>query len=142
LQAQVAASTTALTAQVSTLTTETQELQAELAFYVAPAGTTPGSTSTVTIGGIVSGGGKTPYVITAEYGAKIYVTDSKVAAVISALAPLMGTPAQVASSTGTGTSTAVVAPTPATAPTTAQFTGIYTPGLDSITLTSVNGTAL
>ncbi|HUC02115.1 MAG TPA: hypothetical protein VMA75_04430 [Candidatus Paceibacterota bacterium] len=121
LQAQVAASTTALTAQVASLGDETQELQTELSFYVAPSSTTPGATSTATVEGVVYSG-KTAYIITAAYGAKIAVANSKDAAVIAALAPLMA-----------GTST------PAT---TAQFTGTYTPGIDSMTLTAVNGTAV
>ncbi len=122
LQAQVAASTTALTAQVSSLHTETQELQTELSFYAVPPSTVQGATSTATVSGVVSGGGRTPYIILATYGAKIYVANSRVAGVIAALAPLMGT----ASTTAT----------------TAQFSGTYVPGSDSITLTTVNGTAL
>jgi hypothetical protein len=150
LQAEVAASTTALTAQVSSLTTQTQELQTELSFFAAPTGTTPGATSTATISGIVSAG-KTGYVITAAYGAKIVVANSKVASVIAALTPLMATatsttsatPAMAAAASSTATSTPVE-PTviPATPATAAQFSGIYTPGYDSITLTAVNGTAL
>ena len=122
LQAQVAASTTALTAQVSSLTGETKEMQTELSFYAAPSNTASGATSTATVSGIVTGGGKAPYVIMATYGAKIYVANSKTANVIAALAPLMA-----------GTST------PAT---TAQFSGTYVPGSDSMTLTAVNGTSL
>jgi cell division protein FtsB len=128
LQAEVAASTTALTAQVSSLDSEIQDLQTELAFYAAPSGTTPGATSTVTVSGIVSGGGKLSYAITAMYGAKIYVANSKVASVISALVPLMAT---------VGTTS-----TPATPAITAQFSGTYVPGSDSITLTAVNGAAI
>jgi hypothetical protein len=47
------------------------------------------------------------------------------------------TPAS-ASSTASSTLTLIPA-TPATA---AQFSGTYTPGIDSITLTAVNGTSL
>jgi cell division protein FtsB len=122
LQAQMSASTTALTAQVATLTAETQELQTELAFYDAPSSTTLGATSSIAVSGVVSGGGKIPYVITATYGAKLYIANSKVASVIAALAPLEGT----------ATTTAA----------TAQFSGTYVPGSDSITLMAVNGTAL
>ena len=141
LQAQVAASTTALTAQVSSLTTETQELQAELSFFAASNGVTPGATSTATVNGTVSAG-KTGYVITATYGAKIYVTNSKVASVIAALSPLVATATSTkpASASSTASTTPTVIPaTPATA---AQFTGIYVPGSDAITLTAVNGTTL
>jgi hypothetical protein len=147
LQAEVAASTTALTAQVSSLTTQTQELQMELSFFATPASAMPGATSTATVSGIVSAG-KTGYVITAMYGAKIVVANSKAASVIAALAPLMATatstaPAIAASPSSTATSTPVV-PTviPATPATAGQFTGTYMPGSDTITLTAVNGTAL
>lgn len=142
LQAQVAASTTALTAQISTLTSANQELQAELSFLVAPTSTTPGATSTATVNGTVVEG-KTSYVIMATYGTKIYVANSKSAAVVAALAPLLPAApvaADAATATSTATSTAVVA-MPMT-PAVAQFTGTYIPGSDSITLTSVNGTSL
>jgi hypothetical protein len=148
LQAKVAASTTALTAQVSSLTAqvssltvETQELQTELSFFAVPTSTAPGSTNTATVSGIISAG-KTGYVITAAYGAKIVVANSKTASVIAALAPLMATAASTtpisAHSTASSTSTVI----PATPATVAQFSGIYTSGVDSITLTAVNGTAL
>jgi hypothetical protein len=143
LQAQVAASTTALTAQISTLTSGTQELKTELSFYVAPSGATPGATTTVSFSGTVSGGGKAPYAITAMYGAKIYVANSKTASVISAMAPLLATAATSTTATSTASSTAATSTAAASAmPATAQFTGTYVSGSDSITLTSVNGTAL
>lgn len=145
LQAEVAASTTALTAQVSSLTAQTEELQTELSFFAVPTSTAPGATSTAMISGIVSAG-KTGYVITAMYGAKIAVANSKVASVITALAPLMATATSTvpASASSTATSTPAPAPTvtPATPATAAQFTGVYTPGYDSITLTEVNGTPI
>jgi hypothetical protein len=122
LQAQVTASTTALTAQVATLTTETQELQAELSFYAAPPNAAPDATGTLSFSGVVSGGGKAPYAITATYGGKIYVANSKVASVITALTPLLGTASTTA---------------PA-----AQFSGTYTPGSDTMVLAVVNGTPL
>ena len=153
LQAQVASSTATLTAQVSTLTSEAQELQTELSFYTVPAGAAPGATITASFSGTVSGGGKTSYVITAMYGGKIYVSNSKAASVIAAMAPLLGTSATTATSTSkTATSTAssttasstttASASATSTAPVSAQFTGTYAPGSDSITLTSVNGTSL
>jgi cell division protein FtsB len=121
LQAQVAASTTALTAQVASLDSEMQEYQAELSFFVASTSTPAGATSTTTVEGVVFVG-KSSYVITAAYGAKILVANSKDGAVVTALTPLLA-----------GTST------PATA---AQFSGTYVPGSDSMTLTAVNGTAV
>jgi hypothetical protein len=144
LQAQVAASTTALTAQVSSLTTKTQELQTELSFFAAPTSATPGATSTATISGTVSAG-KTGYVVTAMYGAKIYVANSKVASVITALAPLMATATSTAPASASSTASSTpAAPTviPATPATAAQFTGTYVPGSDTITLTEVNGTSV
>jgi hypothetical protein len=117
LQAQYNASTTALNAQASMLGVQNIELQTELSFYAAPSSTVPGATSTASLNGVVLGGGKVPYTITAMYGAKIYVSNSKATSVIAALTPL------VASSS-------------------AQFSGSYVPGSDNIILTSVNGTAL
>lgn len=122
LQAQVAASTTALTAQVASLNAETQDLQTELSFYAAPSSTTAGATSTATFGGTVSGGGKTPYIITVTYGAKVYVSNSKSAGVIAALTPLMATATTTAAS--------------------AEFSGVYVPGSDEVAVTEVNGTAV
>jgi hypothetical protein len=151
LQAQVAASTTALTAQVSTLDAANQELQTELSFVVVPAGTASGATSTATMNGTVAAG-KSGYVITATYGTKILVANSKTASVIAALTPLMpaapatatSTAGKAATSTATSTVAAATSTTPAApaAPVTAQFTGTYVPGSDTITLTSVNGTSL
>jgi hypothetical protein len=134
LEAQVVASTTALTTQVSTLNSANQELQTELSFLVAPTSTTPGATSTATISGTVSAG-KTSYVIMATYGTKIYIANSKAASVIAAINPLLAT----GGTTGVG---AAASTTPVQPAATAQFTGTYTPGLDVITLTAVNGTSL
>jgi len=157
LQAEMAASTTALTAQVSSMNVESQELQSELSFYAVPSSSVTGATSTAVLHGIVSGGGKVPYVIIATYGAKVYIANSKVAGVIAALAPLLGTAAvPIASTTpaspvttSTATTTAGTAPapapaiaTPATAPSIAQFSGTYVLGSDTITLTAVNGTSI
>lgn len=115
MQQAINASTTNWTTQIATLTGNNQELQTELSFYAAPPSASSGATSTATLTGSVSGGGKVPFLITATYGAKVYVSNSKDASVTIELAPL------VASST-TGT-----------------FTGIYLPGADSMTLTAVNG---
>lgn len=112
------ASTTAFTAQIATLVGQNTELQTELSFYVAPVGATAGVTSTATLTGTLTGGGKTSYLITATYGAKVYISNSKNANVVTALG------AVEASSTS------------------AQFTGIYMPGADSMTLTAVNGHSL
>lgn len=118
LQKSLAASTTAMAAQTTAMTTENEELKTELSFYAAPVGTPANATSTANLTGTVSGGGKTPYLITATYGGKVYLSNSKNATVVSVLAPL------VASSTS------------------ATFTGVYMPGADSMTLTGVNGSSL
>ena len=141
LQAEVAASTTALTAQVSSLTTETQELQTELSFFVVPTSTTLGATSTATISGVVSAG-KTGYIVTAMYGAKIVVANSKAASVIAALVPLMATATSTMPISASSTASSTPAVIPATPATVARFTGTYIPGSDTITLTEVNGTSL
>jgi len=151
LQAQMSASTTALTAQVAAVSTQLQELRTELSFY-APATSTATSTptSSATISGTVSGGGKIPYMITAMYGARIYVANSKATSVIMTLTPLLGTitypaPASttVATSTVNASTTPAPAPTPiVTPPTAAQFSGVYVPGADTITITGVNGSPL
>ncbi len=143
LQSQVAASTTALTAQVSSFTTETQELQTELSFFAVPTSTTPGATSTATVSGIVSAG-RTGYIIAATYGAKIYVANPKAVGMAAALAPLMATATSTKSALVNSTANSTSTPTiiPATPAIVAQFTGIYTPGVDSITLTEINGTPI
>jgi hypothetical protein len=141
LQTEVAASTTALTAKVSSLTTETQELQTELSFFAVPTSIMPGATSTATISGIVSAG-KTGYIITTMYGAKIVVANSKVAGVIAALTPLMATATSTIPASASSTASSTPTVIPATPATTAQFSGIYIPGSDTITLTQVNGTSI
>jgi hypothetical protein len=141
LQSQMTASTSALTAQAASLSAENSELNAELSFLVPPPGTVLGATSTATITGTVAVG-KTAFVITATNGTKVYVVNSKAANVIAALDPLAGvaraTSTSMASSTGTSTPPSA----PASTPTQTQFTGVYIPGSDMITLTAVNGTAL
>jgi len=141
LQAQIAASTTALTAQVSSLTTEAQELQTELSFFVVPTSTVPGATSTATISGTVSAG-KTGYVITTAYGTKVYIANSKIAGVIAALTPLVGTATSTMSASASSTASSTPTIVSAITPTAAQFTGTYVQGSDTITLTEVNGTAI
>lgn len=117
LQSQLVASTTALAAQVSSISAENQDLQTELSFYAAPSSTAPATTTPLTISGLVSISGKL-YVITATYGGKIYVANSKDVSVVTALTPLVGTT------------------------TAQQFGGTYVPGSDDVTITTVNGTAV
>ena len=118
LQQAATASTTALTAGNNTLTAQNKELITELSFYTPATNTAPGATSTVSLSGTLSGGGKIPYIIKATYGAKVYISNSKDANVIAALAPF-------------ATSTAAI-----------NFDGTYVPGADSMTVTAVNGTAV
>jgi Tfp pilus assembly protein PilE len=118
LQKSSQASTTAMQSQIATLSNNNSELQAELSFYAVPPNTSSGVTSTATLNGTLSGGGKLPYLITATYGAKIYISNSKDASVTLELAPIAANSS------------------------TASFTGIYLPGADSMTLTAVNGTSL
>jgi hypothetical protein len=117
LQNQLDASTTSLTAQVASLTTANQELALDLSFYAVPLGTAATSTSTTILIGSVSGGGTRSYLITTPNGAKVLVANSKDPKVVALVQPLVGT-------------------------TTVQFGGTYTPGIDSITLTVVNGVSL
>jgi hypothetical protein len=117
LQNQLNASTTALAAEVASTTAANQELALDLSFYAAPLGTTATSTSTAMLSGTVSVGSTKSYVITTADGAKVLVANSKDPKVMAAMQPLVGT-------------------------TTVQFGGTYTPGVDSITLTAINGASL
>ncbi len=117
LQSQFNASTSVLQAQMSSTTADNAELMLELSFYAAIPGMTPATTSVSSLSGIVTGGGRYPYAITAQHGAKILVANSKDPRVVALLGPLAA-----ASSTS------------------AQVSGEYIPGSDSMTLVSVNGT--
>jgi len=109
------ASNTALAMQVASFTAENQELQTELSFFAVPPGTTATSTA-LTMTGMLSGGGKVSYALTATYGSKIYVLNSKDANVVAALQPLVGT--------------------------STELSGTYIPGSDQLTVTGVNGSSL
>ena len=111
LEQQAAASTTALAADEASLTAANQELALELSFYAVPPDA-PSST-TASLSGALSGGGKALYAITTSYGAKIFIANSKDALVSAKLAPLVGTSIEVS--------------------------GPYIPGLDNITVTDVAG---
>ncbi len=118
LQAAMTASTTQWSAALTTANDQSKELQTELSFYAVPPGTTTGATTTASLSGTLSGGGRALYAVMATYGAKIYISNSKDAKVIAALEPI------------------------ATSTTASTFTGVYMPGADSMTLTGVNGTSL
>ncbi|MDR3582244.1 MAG: hypothetical protein P4L67_03145 [Candidatus Pacebacteria bacterium] len=115
LQSQLDASTTALAAQVSSATAANTALALDLSFYAVPSGTVATTTFTTALEGTVSLVGKTSYVITTPYGAKVVVANSKDANVIALLKSLVGNLTPV------------------------QFAGNYVPGVASITLTAVNG---
>jgi len=117
LQNQLNASTTALTAEAASATMENQQLALNLSFYVAPIGSTATTTSTTILTGFVSGGNGRSYTITTPYGARVAVANSKDPKVVTLIQPLVGT-------------------------TTMQFAGTYTPGIDSVTLTVINGVSL
>lgn len=119
LQGQLSASTTALQADVQSMTQANAALALNLSFYVVPPGGQATTTFTTALSGTVSGGGKYSYVITTQYGAKIIVANSKDARVVTLLQPLVG-------ETGTPV----------------QFAGNYTPGVTSIILTAVNGVSV
>jgi cell division protein FtsB len=109
------ASTTALEAQVASLTTENQDLSTDLALFVAPAGSTSSTAPVpISISGMLSAGSaKNTYLITTQYGAKASIKNSSDSGVAAAFQPLLGT--------------------------TVQIGGTYVPGTPSITVTSVNG---
>jgi hypothetical protein len=117
IQQQVTASTTNLQAQITQLTTDNQELKTELSFYAVSPSAVQGTTSSATLSGMISGGGKNLFLLTTTNGSKIYVVNSKDAKVIAALTPLVGS-------------------------STAQVAGTYISGSDSITITAVNGATL
>jgi hypothetical protein len=65
-----------------------------------------------------------------------------VASVIAALSPLVATATSTKPASASSTASTTPTVIPATPATVAQFTGIYVPGSDAITLTAVNGTTL
>lgn len=109
------ASGTAMNTQLEGLTSANQELMLELSFYAVPPGGAATSTSLSVTGSLGVNASKN-YFLTASYGGRIFVANSKSANVMAALAPLVG------SST--------------------QLVGTYVPGTGMMTVTSVNGTSL
>jgi hypothetical protein len=108
------ASNTALAAQVTSLTTERQDLLANLLLLVAPAGLSSTTSVPISISGTLSAGlGKNTYAITTQYGVKAYIKNSSSSLVAAALQPLLGAPV--------------------------QLSGTYIPGQPNITVTEING---
>jgi hypothetical protein len=112
------ASNTTLTAQVASLTAANQDLTTNLSFFTVPANSPSLATSSpVSVSGILAAGlGKNTYMITTTYGVKAYVKNSAIAAVATALQPLLGT--------------------------NVQLTGTYLPGTPNIVVESVNGSSV
>ncbi len=113
------ASNTALTAQGATLAAQNTDLLSSLSFVVVPAGVSAaGATSTVSVSGMISASGKSPYTLTTASGVAVYVSNAKEAKVVAVLAPFVGNANTV------------------------QLTGTHVIGSQYLTVTAVNGTAL
>lgn len=112
---QMNASSTALTAQIASLTSEDQNLATNLMLFVAPVGlTSPNAPMLISISGVVSAGSsKGTFVITTPYGVRASVANSADSGVAAALRQVVGGTAQIA--------------------------GTFIPGTPDVTVTSVNG---
>jgi hypothetical protein len=102
-----------LTSQVSSLTNAKQELEGNLSFFVVPAGLSATSEVSVAFSGILAGGVKSAYTLTATSGIMISVQNYKDEKVDAALKPLAGQ--------------------------TVQISGTHTLGSQNVTVTAVNG---
>ncbi len=109
------ASSTALTSQVTALTAANQELSTELSFYAAPLGVSP-TTTPITVSGSLGVNAAKNYFVMASDGGRVFISNSKEAKVAAALQPFVGSSTQVS--------------------------GTIVPGTDSMSATSLNGTAL
>ena len=119
LQKGMDATTTALAAQVASLTSQNQDLMISLSFFTVPAGATSSAPEAVSLNGTLSGGGKLPYVLTTSYGVRALLSNltvSKDATTTAFLAPLIGKQISVS--------------------------GAHLPGTQSVTVTQVNGAPL
>jgi hypothetical protein len=114
LKSQVDASSTGLGTQIASLTAANADLALDLSFYVALAGSStsaPGAASPIVVSGLLSGGGKAPYALTTQYGAKIFVGNSTDAKIAPQLKTVVGS--------------------------NVQLTGTYIPGSGQMTVSSV-----
>jgi hypothetical protein len=111
------ASSTALATNMTALTAANQDLMTELSFYAVPLGSAAGATSKISVTGSLNVNASRNYFLVASYGGKIFIKNSADAKVIAALQPLVGT-------------------------STAQLSGTFIPGSDTMTVTGVNGTSL
>ncbi len=105
-----------LASQVSSLTNANKELADKLLFFAVPEGLGTSSAATVNFGGVLGGGGKSEYSITASSGIKVFVSNSKDTKVDEALKSLVGQNVQIS--------------------------GTHMPGLREVTVTTINGTAV
>jgi len=126
-------SSTGMSEQVADLTAQNADLLLNLSFYAIPPAA-PIAPSKVLLAGAISGGGKTPFVVTTKYGAKITVQNSKDAKVVAWLTPFVGTSTVVSGTYAPGTPamTAVPPEAPAAVPVIATTTT----GTTTITTTS------
>ncbi len=79
------------------------DVKNNLSFYTTVPSIPAGVSREISIAGVVSGGGKVPYVLTTRYGAKLSVQNSKDVQVINFLAPLLGTSTVVSGTYFSGT---------------------------------------
>ena len=98
----------------SSLADENAKLKTEISFFVAPLGSSVSQAVAATVKGVLSGGGKALYVLTAEDGLRVFVKNSKDAKIDAILKPLLGS--------------------------TVEISGMHLLGSNEITVTSVNGT--
>jgi len=112
------ASNTALAAEVTSLTAQNTDLMTNLSFAaVPPLSSGVPATSTVSLTGTLTGG-RSSFALTTQYGVVAYVANTKDAAVVAALTPLL------------------------TSSSTVTLTGTHTPGSQYLTVTAVNGSAV
>jgi len=105
-----------LASQASSLTNANKEFTDELSFFAVPEGSSASSSVSVDFSGVLEGGGKNEYSIAATSGIKVFVGNSKEAAVDAVLKPLLGQ--------------------------TVRISGTHTLSSREVTVTSVNGNSV
>ena len=85
----------ALTKTNDDLMSANSELTDDLSFFVVPADSSASSGLSVVFGGVLAGGGKNEYSVTATSGLKVFVKNSADANVDAALSPLVGQAVQI-----------------------------------------------
>ena len=84
-----------LGAKVTTLTAENEKLSGELYFFLTPLGLNATTELTVTLQGVVGGGGRALYAFTTDKGIKVFVKNSKNSKVDALLKVLLGKTAEI-----------------------------------------------